>query len=581
MIINCDFYSLQERQGFWYGIILLLSLISVVIYAVALGKLSLNGGDIRTTYQLFILPIVIASLVMGWRGLGVSVGIVAMAILMTALFATPEIVNSVLESSLVALGVSLILVFFSTSLEITKSSYDSLFEASPTPVLVIDPEMHLKDMNAGAASVFGYSDRDCGLPLFRPDGPFGVVSGQSEGLKLLIEEHTEGTVEIFLPTKEEESYRVMKVFVQPILKKEGGYVGSVLFIADISREINTLLALHDEQERFSNFFTAMSFGAGIFRKTESGFEVVDMNPSACHANNVIHNQVVGQHLDKYSYFTDDPDALKEMMESVVDSGISAEYGPAPYTQDNSHEMRKYFIFLLGTGELVVLFADLTRQTADQQRILSSLQEKETMIKEIHHRVKNNLQMIASLLGLQIFRTDDENAHEILQESRNMVYSMSMTHEKLYRSKDLAGIDVCDYIESLSDHLVNDFCSGGDRPPVEVIIDCCGNPVLNIDAGIPCGLILNELITNSLKYAFGGVPKGEIRIVFQETDGNFVLDYSDNGPGVSDTSSMMTSDSLGMEILETLAEQLDGTMEMTSEPGHGVRYVISFPVMGHI
>ena len=268
------------------------------------------------------------------------------------------------------------------------------------------------------------------------------------------------------------------------------------------------------------------------------------------------------------------------MESVICSGEPEEYGPVPWTRRETVEMWKYYTFLLGTGEVVVISVDLTRQTADQQRIISSLQEKETMIKEIHHRVKNNLQMIASLLGLQLFRTDDEIAHEILQESRNMVYSMSMTHEKLYRSKDLAGIDVSEYIESLSDHLVSDFCTG-ERPPVEVIVDCGANVSLNIDAGIPCGLILNELITNSLKYAFTGMPNGEIRIAFHETDGKFFMEYRDNGQGSSDILVKGSGDSLGTEIIETLVEQLDGTMEVVSEPGKGVRYVITFPVAGHI
>ncbi len=577
--MNHDFYSIQERQGFWYGLILFLTLISISIYAMGFTQVSLHGGDFRTAYQVCIIPIVIASLVMGWRGLGVSSGIIGVTILMTIMWGSPETIVIVLESSLIALGVSLILVFFSTSLEITKSRYNSLFESSPTPVFLIDREMCLKDMNAGAISVFGFSDTDLGLPLFRVNGPFEGIKDQSEALKKQIEEHTEGTIELQFPL-EDGSFRVMKAFVQPVLKKDGVYIGSILFVADISREINALLSLHEQQEWFSTFFSAMSFGAGIYRKTPSGFEMVDMNIAACHAYGVLRQQVMGHNLDEFGYFTDDSAALKRVMDSVIDSHEPAEYGPAGYTRGGTVGMWKYSVFLLGTGEVVVIYVDMTRQVADQQRILASLQEKETMIKEIHHRVKNNLQMIASLLGLQLFRTDDETAHEILQESRNMVYSMSMTHEKLYRSKDLAGIDVCEYIGSLSDHLVSDFCSD-ERPPVEVILDCGEKISLNIDAGIPCGLILNELITNSLKYAFTGMSKGEIRIGFQKTDGNFVLKYRDNGCGVSDPSVMMTGDSLGMEIVGTLSEQLDGILKMVSEPGQGVRYEITFPVEGHI
>lgn len=578
MTVNPDFCSLRDSDEFWYGFILLLTVISAVFYGFALLHLSSDGGDAQIAHQLFIVPIVIASVVMGRRGFAVSLGIVVLVLAMTSLLDAPVTFESMVKSSLVALGVSVILVFFSESLKITKSSYDSLFAASPAPVLLVDQAMRLKDLNGKAALLLGISESDRGLPLFRPDGPFGEMADTSEALKRQVEEQTEGAVEFHFPGTDGE-FRVMKAFVQPVRQKDGTCIRSILFLVDISSEVRTLMALHAEQERFRNFFDEMSFGAGIYRKTEDGFVVVDMNPRACMMDDVVRVQVVGRGLDEFGYFTDDAAAFRAVMERVVETGVPAEYGPVPLTRVDSVEMRKYFLFLLGTGEVVSIQVNQTRQMADQQRILASLEEKDTMIKEIHHRVKNNLQMIASLLGLQLFRTDDAIAHDILHESRNMVYSMSMTHEKLYRSPDLTRVDVSEYIGSLADHLVSDFCSSG-RPPVEVIIDCAEGVTLNIDAGIPCGLILNELITNSLKYAFTGMRKGEIRIAFQESGEIFVLEYRDNGQGVSDPAAMREGDSLGMEIIETLAEQLDGTMEMTSEPWKGVCYIITFPVEGH-
>jgi PAS domain S-box-containing protein len=329
MIANSDFYSLQERGHFWYGVIALITLVSGMIYILALGDYFPGGGDIRTAYQVFIIPIVIASLLMGWRGLGVSVGIIAVAAGITVFLAPPEIIVSVLESSLIALGVSVILVFFSTSLKITKSRYDSLFEASPTPVLLIDDAACLKAMNASAVSSLGFSDRDRGLPFFRADGPLGALKGQYDDLRTMIEEHTEGTVEVSY-LAENGQCRVLKVFVRPERQKDGRYIGSVLFIADISKEINALMALHEEQERFSQFFTAMGFGAGIYKKTPSGFEVVDMNPAACHANGVLRRQVVGAYLDTYGYFTDDADALRDVMDEVVLSGSPCDLNSAKF-----------------------------------------------------------------------------------------------------------------------------------------------------------------------------------------------------------------------------------------------------------
>lgn len=578
MTVNPDFTSLQERQGFWYGFIFVLTVVSALVYLLVLRYFSSGGGEAEMAHQLFIVPIVIASVVMGRRGFVFSVGIVSLVVGMNILMDAPVTFMGMVESSLVALGVSGILVAFSTTLETTKSSYDSLFAASPAPVLVIDAAMRLKDMNEKAAGVLGISEKDLNLPLFRPDGPFGDMAETSDALQHQVGEQAEGAVEFHL-TDKDGVFRVMKAFIQPVRQKDGTCIGSILFLADITREVQTLMALHSEQDRFCNFFDEMVFGAGIYRKTEDGFSIIDMNPKACVMNNVMRAQVVGRFLHEFGYFSDDANGLRAVMDTVVETGVPAEFGPVAYTRMESEEMRKYYLFLIGTGEVVIIQVDYTQQIVAQERILASLEEKDTMIKEIHHRVKNNLQMIASLLGLQLFRTNDAVTREILNESRNMVYSMSMTHEKLYRSRDLAGIEVGEYIGSLADHLVSNFSSAG-RTQVEVVVDCNDTLTLNIDAGIPCGLILNELITNSLKYAFTGLRNGEIRISFQECGDAFVLEYRDNGQGMEGSSVPEEGDSLGMEIIETLTEQLDGTMEVTSGPWQGVCYRISFPTEGH-
>jgi two-component system, sensor histidine kinase PdtaS len=198
-----------------------------------------------------------------------------------------------------------------------------------------------------------------------------------------------------------------------------------------------------------------------------------------------------------------------------------------------------------------------------QNITRQKEEKELLLKEIHHRVKNNLQIINSLLRLQSHQIDDERAVALFEECQNRIFSMAMIHEKLYKSKDLANINVDNYIRALAEGLIRSYNTG---KPVELEVVCTVEKT-GIDTLMPLGLILNELISNSLKYAFEGRDSGMIRIhLHKKENDRFEMLVIDNGVGLPDDFSWENSNTLGIELIKTLVEQINGTVEIISNQG---------------
>jgi two-component system CheB/CheR fusion protein len=216
--------------------------------------------------------------------------------------------------------------------------------------------------------------------------------------------------------------------------------------------------------------------------------------------------------------------------------------------------------------------DITERRQAEERLKASLNEKETLLKELHHRVKNNLQVISSLLNLQAEHITDPKTLAIFSESRNRVKSIALMHEVLHQSKDLATIDMCEYVRSLSGGLFRTFGIDADR--IRLKIDANGVS-LNVDQAFPCGLMLNELVTNSLKHAFPDGRKGQVQIALEVQDKSCKLTVADDGIGLAGDGGFPETGTLGLQLVQTLAQQLGGTIGL--DRTGGVRYEIAFPV----
>ena len=208
--------------------------------------------------------------------------------------------------------------------------------------------------------------------------------------------------------------------------------------------------------------------------------------------------------------------------------------------------------------------DITERKRAEEQIKTSLREKEVLLQEVHHRVKNNLQVIVSLLNLQAARVTDRQAREMFTESRSRVRAIALMHETLYQSKDLSRIDFGEYSHTLAANL---FASYGVDPEVVSWRINVENGFLGVDTAIPCGLIVSELISNSLKYAFPAGKHGEICIDFRRDDGNkCILIVKDNGIGLPKEFDLRKLESLGLQLVCTLTDQLDGSLELDCTEG---------------
>ncbi|RLF58458.1 MAG: hypothetical protein DRN27_05395 [Thermoplasmata archaeon] len=223
--------------------------------------------------------------------------------------------------------------------------------------------------------------------------------------------------------------------------------------------------------------------------------------------------------------------------------------------------------LLKTNE--DLRAEIKRRSHAEKGLTESLDEKNMLLKEVHHRVKNNLQIISSLLYLQDTSKNKDNATD---ELRNRIRSMSLIHERLYRSKNLSEINLKEYLTELIQALYTSY--GTETTMVQYNIIDESDVNLDIDTAIPCGLIINEIISNSLKHAFPHNNEGKININIKKEDKNLILTINDNGIGLPDKIKFTSSKTLGMQLIKSLVKQLNGTIKIQGEGK--TEYILQLP-----
>ncbi|MFH1624528.1 MAG: histidine kinase dimerization/phosphoacceptor domain -containing protein, partial [Pseudomonadota bacterium] len=219
-----------------------------------------------------------------------------------------------------------------------------------------------------------------------------------------------------------------------------------------------------------------------------------------------------------------------------------------------------------------IMRNITERKRAEEKIKASLREKETMLKEIHHRVKNNLQVISSLLDIQSSYLQDEEIKAIFQQSVERVKTMAMIHTQLYQSTDLALIDFGDFIRDLAGRLQQSYVTAGS--PIEFHIDIPDEIRLGIETSIPCGLILNEMVSNALRHAFPEGRGGVVTISMKRAGDRFVLTVQDNGIGFPVTVDFQNPRSLGLELVNLLVEQIDGAIDLQVEGG--TTFTVTFP-----
>lgn len=241
------------------------------------------------------------------------------------------------------------------------------------------------------------------------------------------------------------------------------------------------------------------------------------------------------------------------------------------------EAKKLFNLIDDLASNILLTKELAekeeKRKIAEENLKRSLAEKEILLKEVHHRVKNNMQIISSILKMQERQIKDDRLKEVLEESQNRIRSMALIHENLYRNENLANIMFSNYVKSLAGNLARSFAEQQGSVAFDYDID---EVYLPLDIGIPCGLIINELISNSFKYAFKKVEKGKITIKLKRLEEqSFRMEVADNGAGLPDGLNIENSGSLGMKIVTKLVMQIEGNMKY--EYSNGAKFTIDFKI----
>jgi PAS domain S-box-containing protein len=458
-------------------------------------------------------------------------------------------------------------------LEITRSRdlKQAIFNESADAIFLVNPETLLTfDCNRRA------------VELFEASSPEELIG---------IEGHTLQRQQF---TPEEMAVIVEAINTQGIWSKEIEYISKTgrLFWGNLAvKRINVvdqavnLVRVTDiterkqaqkQQELQAVITNNMAEGICLVRVDDG--TIVYANPKFNRMFGYAPGELNGQHVSVVNYASDHISA--EEVNRIITQSVM-ENGEVTYEVQNVKKDGTPFWCRATTSEfehpdygsvLVAVQQDITEHKQAEEQIKNSLKEKDVLLKEIHHRVKNNLQIVSSLLQMQSRRTQEPQAIEVLRDSKNRIASIALVHEKLYRSEDLANIDFGQYIPDLTTHLFDTYDVSSTTVSLNIQVD---NISLQIDTAIPCGLIINELVSNSLKYAFPPPRKGEIQVQFYaNNDNNLTLIIRDNGIGIPETFDIETTQSLGLTLVQGLVEQIEGTLELNRS--QGTEFKITFP-----
>ncbi len=340
--------------------------------------------------------------------------------------------------------------------------------------------------------------------------------------------------------------------------------------------INAKVRAEENETKYKTLFEANIDGISIFRLEENGFPrtILDMNENA--------HELLGYTKDEMIAMSPgdlESGATKENIEKRIEDlktkGLSSFETTLRHKKgyDLNVEIKVIVIFYENQPALMNIVRDITGRKRTEEHIIKSLREKETLIREVYHRTKNTMQVIRGMIVLQAadFPENSEMQH-LVKITEDRIQAMSLVHQMLYQSQDLSQISIKEYIWDLSQLIFESYSISNDKIVLDISID---DHYFLLDTAIPLGLILNELITNSLKFAFPDNRKGIIRIVLNRNESGNVLRYSDNGAGAPDGFDFRNTKTLGLKLIHSIGEkQMRGRVIMENQ--NGVCVSFTFP-----
>ena len=385
-------------------------------------------------------------------------------------------------------------------------------------------------------------------------------------------DYRKNVVTTFLKSSMEE----IPVEISISLVEFGDNFYAVMVARDISERMEAERAIMQSEEKYRTLF---EYSPDFILLLAHDGKIIDINKATEKFVNLSKEELIGKSIMNLGLLEDDIEKFIEIGHELMDGEFVEPFEFKIINMDGQICWMEAYLSLLkkGMGNNVIqaILHDITKRKNYEKQIKQSLTEKEVLLREIHHRVKNNLQVISSLLNLQSRYMEDKNARDVFKESQNRIKSMALIHEKLYQSEDLTKIDFAEYLKSLTFHLFRSYSV--DQSTVRLSINFEG-ALFDIDTSIPCGLIINELISNSLKYAFPNGRKGKISVDLQLNGEKYMLIISDDGVGFPEGLDFQNTETLGLRLVSILVNQIKGVI--TLDKREGTSFKIEFPKLAY-
>ncbi len=453
----------------------------------------------------------------------------------------------------------------------SEKKYRQLFESTPVGIGIANLKGEILSANPAMMEIIGAENED-DLKTMN----VGETYEDPEQRNILVEKIKEsGSVRDFEVKLKRKDNRVYQALLNVDLIKLDGEKVFLTTARDITEHKKAEEELKESEKKFRASVESLMDGFAIFSSVRDNkgkimdFRYEYINKAGCKLNQRIYEEQVGH-------------TLLELLPAHKDTGLFDKYVQVvetgkPFAEESlsyedeyggSKRLNRAFsfqAFKMGDG-FAANWRDVTERKQAEDKIKASLEEKEVLLSEIHHRVKNNFQLINSLLRLQSRAIKDERMHKIFMDCENRIKSMALVHEMLYQEKDLSKVDFNRYIKMLTTSLYRTYKITSDK--VKIKTDS-REVELKIEDAITLGLIVNELVSNSMKHAFPGARKGEIRIILKKTgaDGGYELTVTDNGVGIPSSIDFRKTESLGLRLVTNLVEkQLGGTIELERDKG---------------
>ena len=447
-------------------------------------------------------------------------------------------------------------------LRLAKQYARSIIDSSLDMIVATDIDYNINEFNAAAEATFGYSkDEMLGQPL-------SILFSDGVEMEKVVNRITQkGALANEIINKKKDGTFFISFLSASVLKNEKGEVVGAM---GVSRDITAIKKAEEElrlsEERHRAIYDQAYIG--IARIAKMGRFLL-VNERLCSMLDYTAEELYRKTFYELGVQEEVEESLGDW-DQLLSGRIKNFSREQTYVRQDGDLLRTNVTVSLvrdannNPNYFVAVFEDITERKEYEAQLEDSIKEKEVLLKEVHHRVKNNMQVISSILNLQSSYISDETALAILRESQDRIKSMSFVHESLYQSKTLSEVNFSEYIQNISRNLFHSYSrpAGGIALRFDLEED-----FLNLDTSIPCGLIINELVSNSLKYAFQGREKGVVVISFSKlADGKLKLIVADDGIGLPEGFDIENAESLGLQLVTTLVTQISGKMEIDRTNG---------------